>query len=132
MKKRRDKKVNSNTFLCMTTQQLLPPPHLLPTCLHTPEHAFLDWWVDHYVEIDTRVKTRLTGGGSLYQAYVDACQEQRLIPVSLRAFTKRFETLLEFKLKIPSTKARDQRGTFFRAIKLKDAPSSLLHSGNKD
>ena len=108
----------------MTLQQLLPSPHLLPTCLqpkNTPQHAFLDWWVDHYVEIDTRVKTRLTGGGSLYQAYVDACLEESLIPLSLRAFTKRFETLLEFKLNIPSTKARDQKGTFFRAIKLKDA-----------
>ena len=36
-------------------------------------------------------------GGSLYQAYVDACLEQTLILLSLRAFTKRFETLLEFK-----------------------------------
>ena len=43
-------------------------------------------------------------GGSLYQAYVDACMEQTLIPMS---FTKRFEILLEFR---PSIKVRDQKG----------------------
>jgi hypothetical protein len=89
----------TSTFFSMTLQQLLPPPHLLTTRLqpkNRPQHEFLDWWVDHYVGIDTRVKTQLTGKDSLYEAYVDACLEQNLIPLSLRAFNKRFETLLEF------------------------------------
>ena len=84
-----------------------------------PLHTFLDEWILHHIQIDTDVTTRLSGEGSIYQAYLDTCSEQRQLPLSLRAFTKRLEALLEFHFGVPSTKTRDQKGIIFPAFKVK-------------
>ena len=94
-----------------------------PTILMT-RPAFLDDWILNSIEIDTEVTTRLTGDASLYEAYREVCREQKQPPpMSLRAFTKRLEALLEFHFKLPSTKMRDQKGMLFPAVKLKSANS---------
>ncbi len=85
-----------------------------------PLHTFLDEWIVHHIQIDTDVTTRLSGEGSIYQAYLDTCAEQRQIPLALRTFTKRLEALLEFHFGVPSTKTRDQKGIIFPAVKVRD------------
>jgi len=104
------------------------PLLLAPTPQIKPLQAFLDEWILHYIEIDTDVTTRLSGEGSLYQAYLETCQQQRQVPVSRRLFTKRLEAFLEFHFGIPSTKTRDQKGIVFPAVKLK---STLIHTVNQ-
>ncbi len=85
-----------------------------------PLHTFLDEWIVHHVRIDPAVTTRLSGEGSIYQAYLDTCAEQGQIPLSLRIFAKRLEALLEFHFGVPSTKTRDQKGIIFPAVKVID------------
>ena len=86
---------------------------------------FLDYWIKNSIEIDREVTTRLTGDGSLYDAYVKACQKQKQPPpMSLRAFTKRLEAFFEWHFKTPITKTRDQKGMRYPGVKLKPANSN--------
>ena len=108
----------------MTNEQLLLPSKEAPTTF--TQQGFLDYWFVNSIQIDTQASTQLTGEGSLYQAYLNACLQQEQIPLPLRTFTKRFEALLEFRFGVPSTKRRGQKGMFFPGVKPKLITSPRL------
>ena len=91
------------------------PPSFQPILT---QEDFLDQWIIKSITIDPKASTFLSGDGSLFQAYLHACEKQRETPLPLRIFTKRLEFNLEFYFRKKKAKKRGQKGMFFPGIKL--------------